>query len=112
MADDTGDLIGRLRSLADCDARAGEPLGKCMREAADAVLALKAEVEELREERNTLRMLLARYGDRVRMANASAWQEVIDDALAGRCSKCGGLHGGSDCYPPVPSRPLPHTPIA
>jgi hypothetical protein len=33
-------LVKRLRQLADCDARAGEPLGKCMREAA-------AEIENL-----------------------------------------------------------------
>ena len=37
------DLVEHLRGLADCDARAGEPLGKCMREAAD-------EIERLREE--------------------------------------------------------------
>jgi hypothetical protein len=36
------DIVERLRGLADCDARAGEPLGKCMREAAD-------EIERLRE---------------------------------------------------------------
>lgn len=50
----------------------------------------------------TLQMLLARYGDRVRMANASAWQQEIDEALAGRCSKCGGLHLGmaGDCLGP------------
>lgn len=36
------DLVKRLRSLADCDARAGEPLGKCMREAA-------LELERLRD---------------------------------------------------------------
>ena len=33
----TDDIVARLRSLAECDARAGEPLGKCMREAADYI---------------------------------------------------------------------------
>ncbi len=33
------ELISELRSLADCDARAGEPLGKCMRRAADFLAA-------------------------------------------------------------------------
>ncbi len=45
------DLVDRLLSLADCDARAGEPLGKCMREAAD-------EIERLRAERDALRTLV------------------------------------------------------
>ena len=39
------DLVKRLRSLSDCDARAGEPLGKCMREAANRIEALEAEAE-------------------------------------------------------------------
>jgi hypothetical protein len=36
-------LVKRLRQLADCDARAGEPLGKCMREAADEIESLVAD---------------------------------------------------------------------
>lgn len=39
------DLVKRLRSLSGCDARAGEPLGKCMREAANRIEALEAEAE-------------------------------------------------------------------
>jgi hypothetical protein len=42
------DLIERLISLADCDARSGEPLGKVMREAADEIARLTAETEALR----------------------------------------------------------------
>ena len=42
------DLVKRLLSLADCDARSGEPLGKCMREAASRIEALTAERERLR----------------------------------------------------------------
>jgi len=38
----SADLVTRLRNLADCDARAAEPLGKCMREAA-------IELERLRD---------------------------------------------------------------
>lgn len=40
-------LVGRLRRLADCDARAGEPLGKCMREAATEIEELRAQVRSL-----------------------------------------------------------------
>jgi hypothetical protein len=36
------DLIERLISLADCDARSGEPLGKVMREAAAEITRLRA----------------------------------------------------------------------
>jgi hypothetical protein len=42
------DLVTRLRDLADCDGRAGEPLGRCMREAAVRIEALEAEVDALR----------------------------------------------------------------
>lgn len=38
------DLVKRLRSLSDCDARSGEPLGRAMREAADRIEALEAQV--------------------------------------------------------------------
>lgn len=76
-----------------------------------------AEIARLRSERNDLRMLLARFGDRIRMASASqVWRRVIDDALAQRCAKCGGRHAamgfGGDCLgPPIPPRP-PHGMIA
>lgn len=49
-------LVKRLRSLADCDSRAGEPLGKCMREAADALEAAKGlavALEWLADEKTT-----------------------------------------------------------
>lgn len=36
--------MNQLLALADCDARAGEPLGKCMREAAARIAELEAEV--------------------------------------------------------------------
>lgn len=42
------DLIKRLEALADCDARNGEPLGKCMREAAAALSEARAEIARLR----------------------------------------------------------------
>jgi hypothetical protein len=44
------DIVDRLMSLAECDARAGEPLGKCMRDAAAAITSLRAQVEELRRD--------------------------------------------------------------
>ena len=44
-------LVKRLRDLADCDARAGEPLGKAMREAAARIegqaAAISAAIERL-----------------------------------------------------------------
>lgn len=41
------DIVERLRSLADCDARAGEPLGRAMREAADEIESLRRRVARL-----------------------------------------------------------------
>ena len=43
-----------LRRLAGLDARAGEPLGKCMREAADAMDELMAAYERMFEERRKI----------------------------------------------------------
>lgn len=43
----SGDLVKRLRDLADYDARAGAPLGNCMLRAADRIEALEAENERL-----------------------------------------------------------------
>jgi len=40
-------LVMRLRNLSHCDSRSGEPLGKCMREAADRIEALQAEKDRL-----------------------------------------------------------------
>lgn len=45
--------------------------------------------DELLRERDTLRRLLAKYGDRVRMANSNDDQQVIDDALAAHAYKQG-----------------------
>ena len=44
-------LVEELRELADCDARAGEPLGKCMRRAADRLEALQTALTTEREAR-------------------------------------------------------------
>jgi uncharacterized protein (DUF924 family) len=44
-----GDLVKRLTSLADCDARAGEPLGKAMRDAAARLAAQDALLKEMAE---------------------------------------------------------------
>lgn len=41
----TDDIVARLRVLADCDARSGEPLGKCMRKAADEIERLRAHLK-------------------------------------------------------------------
>lgn len=42
------DLLARLVSLADCDGRAGEPLGKAMREAAAEIVRLMKERDAVR----------------------------------------------------------------
>ena len=39
------DLVKRLRGLADCDPRAGEPLGRVMREAADRIEELERQLD-------------------------------------------------------------------
>lgn len=48
-------LVKRLRGLADCDARSGEPLGKCMREAADEIERLRVNLDAVQ------RVLLTRF---------------------------------------------------
>ncbi|RVG08557.1 hypothetical protein CN234_17395 [Sinorhizobium meliloti] len=40
------DIVDRLLSLSNCDARAGEPLGKCMREAAIDIKILRDALED------------------------------------------------------------------
>ena len=50
----TTDLVDDLRALADCDARAGEPLGKCMRRAADEIERLRTENAALIADNATL----------------------------------------------------------
>lgn len=37
-------IVTRLRALANSDSRAGEPLGKCMREAATEIVRLRNSV--------------------------------------------------------------------
>lgn len=41
------ELKERMRSLADCDARAGEPLGKALREGLARIEELEAQVREM-----------------------------------------------------------------
>ena len=43
-----------LRALADCDARAGEPLGKALRWAADEIERLRTDNERLSQRRYEL----------------------------------------------------------
>ncbi len=54
------DIVDRLRALADCDSRAGEPLGKSMREAADEIERLRAALSEIADPKR-----LASHGDPV-----------------------------------------------
>lgn len=88
---DHSDLIAELRALADCDSRAGEPLGKCMRRAADKIERLAEHVDyieaqwlakdaalssqslslsEAREEIERLKKLSDRYGVALMMIRA------------------------------------------
>lgn len=50
---DHSDLIAELRALADCDSRAGEPLGKCMRRAASALSSQSLSLSEARAALNS-----------------------------------------------------------
>ena len=43
------DIIERLESLADCDARSGEPLGKAMIEAKAEIKRLRGALEDIAE---------------------------------------------------------------
>ena len=70
------DIIERLESLADCDARSGEPLGKAMIEA-------KAEIKRLR----------------AKMAKADALAEWVEGIIEDGCPQCGGDCSSSN--PPV-----------
>lgn len=74
--------------------QAAKPTGSALPVAADRIQSDATRIAELEAKVTSLQFLLARYGDRVRMANAIVpqWQEEIDEALAGRCSKCGGTH--------------------
>jgi hypothetical protein len=50
-------LLARLVSLADCDARAGEPLGKAMREAAAEIVRLEKHIaimHDIADQRDTI----------------------------------------------------------
>jgi hypothetical protein len=75
------------------------------------IAELEAEVARLGQLALDRAMLLAKYGDRVRMASSDIYrQPLIDDALEGRCSNCGGLHFGmlGDCMgPPLPNGSIP-----
>lgn len=41
------DIANELENLADLDARAGEPLGRCMRKAAQSIRWLRKELEDV-----------------------------------------------------------------
>lgn len=48
------DIVERLRGLADCDARAGEPLGRCMRDAATEIERLRSRLKEAQRRGNII----------------------------------------------------------
>ncbi|MFA6204503.1 MAG: hypothetical protein WC710_15095 [Gallionella sp.] len=70
-------LVARLRSLADCDARVGEPLGKCMREAADEIERLRVGYDRYEVAR---RMSPQQWADawRLNISTGKPFDEIID----------------------------------
>ena len=54
---DHSDLIAELRALADCDSRAGEPLGKCMRRAADKIERLAEHVDYIERQLDLITLM-------------------------------------------------------
>ncbi len=54
------DIVERLQSLADCDSRAGEPLGKAMRESAAEIERLRAALTGIKR---AGKARMASYGD-------------------------------------------------
>jgi hypothetical protein len=47
-------LVADMRSVADCDARAGEPLGKALRKGADAIVHLFDTLDRIANETDTV----------------------------------------------------------
>lgn len=64
-------LTKRMRKLADCDSRAGEPLGKCLREAADHIEALERFRRDARATRDVILESRREWQMRARMAEAA-----------------------------------------
>jgi len=54
------DFAERLRALADCDSRAGDPLGRAMRDAADEIERLRAALTGIKR---AGKARMASYGD-------------------------------------------------
>lgn len=77
------DLIKRLATLADCDARAGEPLGKCMREAAAALAEAQAEIARLEAELSAVWATLALFA---KLDEASSRDQVWAAVRAARAA--------------------------
>ena len=90
-------LVARLESLADCDTRAGEPLGKCMREAATALRTLARERDEARAESYELKYAAAGGEDAPGSANAvtvadvARWQREGSIALQDATARASSL---------------------
>lgn len=81
----TDDLVTRLNGLADCDSRAGEPLGKCMREAAARIEEQAATIARLEGERERLALAICGGEDAPGYANAQpveALEKVARDNAA------------------------------
>jgi hypothetical protein len=79
---DLDGLVKRLRGLADFDARAGEPLGKAMRDASDAIVVLRAWLAKAEAKRDALALdALAAQGQAADAYDAQLKAEAERDRL-------------------------------
>lgn len=78
------EAVARMRALADCDSRAGEPLGKALREAADMLEALAAKLAEAEAAHNRMTHDWG-LADRARMAAEADLSRLrtAQDAMVG-----------------------------
>jgi arginine deiminase len=78
------DLLARLVSLADCDGRAGEPLGKAMREAAAEIVRLNKHIaimHDVADQRDQIILeRIEQYKDA--LEHAKIWRERAERAEA------------------------------
>jgi len=79
------DLVNRLQELADCDTRAGEPLGNCMREAADRMKELEAKLAQAVEalkQNGALGQLLDLDADKCRVTfDPTGWPDGLSKPI-------------------------------
>ena len=81
------DLVKRLEALADCDASNGEPLGKCMTEAAATIARQQVMLDRALEDGGTKMVELAAAREEVARlrglldAELAYWRAKADDDM-------------------------------